>query len=265
MKGEAKCIVRAKASDYEDVELGRTNPQMAVMMGKIKIWLLIVAVVISSIPYFYYSKRAQAANITATNIDSKSASDTTSIVSNSITPASNALILAVVSQRTNISADPSDPTLTGNGLTWVEVNTVVYDTTSTSRRRVSVFRAMGASPTTGSVTADFAGQANTHSILIIDQFANMDTSGTNGSGAIVQSVTAVADGTPNTTLTATLAAFGNANNATYGGLAAAQTVGDTFTAGANFAITAQANNGNATGGGGEFYNGIRLSRRRVKQ
>lgn len=35
--GEAKCVVRAKASDYEDVELGRTNPQMAVMMGKIKI------------------------------------------------------------------------------------------------------------------------------------------------------------------------------------------------------------------------------------
>ena len=37
LNGEAKCIVRAKAVDYEDVELGRTNPQMAVMMGKIKI------------------------------------------------------------------------------------------------------------------------------------------------------------------------------------------------------------------------------------
>ncbi len=37
LNGEAKCVVRAKAIDYEDVELGRTNPQMAVMMGKIKI------------------------------------------------------------------------------------------------------------------------------------------------------------------------------------------------------------------------------------
>ncbi|MGE0637765.1 MAG: acyl-CoA dehydrogenase family protein [Bacteroidia bacterium] len=37
LNGEAKCVVRAKATDYEDVELGRTNPQMAVMMGKIKI------------------------------------------------------------------------------------------------------------------------------------------------------------------------------------------------------------------------------------
>ena len=35
--GEAKCVLKAKDSDYEDVELGRTNPQMAVMMGKIKI------------------------------------------------------------------------------------------------------------------------------------------------------------------------------------------------------------------------------------
>lgn len=36
-EGTAKCIVKTKDSDYEDVELGRSNPQMAVMMGKIKI------------------------------------------------------------------------------------------------------------------------------------------------------------------------------------------------------------------------------------
>ncbi len=35
--GEPTCKVTTKDSDYEDVELGRTNPQMAVMMGKIKI------------------------------------------------------------------------------------------------------------------------------------------------------------------------------------------------------------------------------------
>lgn len=37
LKGEPKCIVKAKANNYEDVELGRTNAQMAVMMGKIKV------------------------------------------------------------------------------------------------------------------------------------------------------------------------------------------------------------------------------------
>jgi acyl-CoA dehydrogenase len=37
LTGEAKCVVTTQDSVYEDVELGRTNPQMAVMMGKIKI------------------------------------------------------------------------------------------------------------------------------------------------------------------------------------------------------------------------------------
>ncbi len=37
LKGDPKCIVKAKAQNFEDVELGRTNAQMAVMMGKIKV------------------------------------------------------------------------------------------------------------------------------------------------------------------------------------------------------------------------------------
>jgi acyl-CoA dehydrogenase len=37
LTGEAKCVVNTQDSVYEDVELGRTNPQMAVMTGKIKI------------------------------------------------------------------------------------------------------------------------------------------------------------------------------------------------------------------------------------
>jgi len=35
--GEPKCLLTAKDRDYEDIELGRANPQMAVMMGKIKL------------------------------------------------------------------------------------------------------------------------------------------------------------------------------------------------------------------------------------
>jgi alkylation response protein AidB-like acyl-CoA dehydrogenase/putative sterol carrier protein len=35
--GEATCNVKAKAKDYLDIELGKVNPQMAFMMGKIKI------------------------------------------------------------------------------------------------------------------------------------------------------------------------------------------------------------------------------------
>ena len=35
--GEPTCEVKAKAADYAAIELGKTNPQMAFMMGKIKI------------------------------------------------------------------------------------------------------------------------------------------------------------------------------------------------------------------------------------
>ncbi|MEZ5008958.1 MAG: SCP2 sterol-binding domain-containing protein [Chitinophagales bacterium] len=37
LEGEPDCVIRADAADYEDAELGRSNKQMAVMMGKIKI------------------------------------------------------------------------------------------------------------------------------------------------------------------------------------------------------------------------------------
>lgn len=37
LQGEAKCTVTAKDSTYADVELGKTNAQMAFMMGKIKV------------------------------------------------------------------------------------------------------------------------------------------------------------------------------------------------------------------------------------
>jgi len=35
--GQANCMLTAKDKDYEDVELGRSNPQMAVLMGKIRL------------------------------------------------------------------------------------------------------------------------------------------------------------------------------------------------------------------------------------
>lgn len=37
LTGTPDCVIRTKASVYEDTELGRSNPTMAVMMGKIKV------------------------------------------------------------------------------------------------------------------------------------------------------------------------------------------------------------------------------------
>lgn len=141
-----------------------------------------------------------------------SQTDTSSYSTASISPGANRLILATVVNRT-ASGTPNQPTLTGNSLTWVAVNSVVYDT-SGSQRRITVFRAMGASPTTGAITIDLAAQTNTTCMWAVDEATGVDTSGTNGSGAVVQS--AVNSTASDTSLTATLAAFASTDNATFG-------------------------------------------------
>lgn len=146
-----------------------------------------------------------ASNLT-TNGDN---TDATSYTTASIAPTANRLILAWVWA---IGADaPPEPTLTGNGLTWVSVATTVV-----GARRLTLFRAMGASPSSGAVTIDFAGDTQTGCIWSIAEFSGVNTSGSNGANAIVQ---AVADNTASnvTSFTVTLATFESPNNATAGG------------------------------------------------
>lgn len=160
----------------------------------------------------------------------------TSVATASISPTSNNLVLATVSTRSNVTADPPQPTATGAGLTWVVVGSIVYDSTSASRRRVTLFRALG-TVSAGAVTFDWGVQTQTDFAWSIDQVSGIDTSGTNGSGAIVQSVTNKDETNTVATLTVTLAAFSGASNATYGAFGydggvsgtAASTAGTGFT------------------------------------
>ena len=128
----------------------------------------------------------------------------------SITPtANNLLLLAVMSESVaeNDGAVPSS--VTGNGLTWVLVASAATDTYGA----VSLYRTMGSSPSVGAVTVNFTN-TQTGVLLAIQEFSGIDTGGTNGSAAIVQSAT-VAGGS-GTALSITLAAFASANNATFG-------------------------------------------------
>lgn len=178
--------------------------------------------------------------ISATNLTSGSDTDGNSTASTaSVSPSSNKLQLLSVSSRTGITADPNQPTATGNGLTWVVVNSIVYDTTSSSRRRITVLRAMGASPSSGAIAIDFGGQNQTAVDWVLDEYTGMDTSGTNGSGAIVQSATNKDESGTATSLTVTLSAFGSTANATYGTFSA--DVSGTYVAGTGFIISAQLN------------------------
>jgi hypothetical protein len=151
----------------------------------------------------------------------------------SISPGTNKLVLLTVEARTNLTADTNEPTVTGAGLTWVLVNSVLYDTTSASRKRISVFRAMG-TPTPGALTIDYGGQAQTNIVWSISEFSGMKTTGSNGADAIVQSATNKDETVTTGTLTVTLGAFASANNATFGAFAADGASTLTFTPGTGF-------------------------------
>ena len=150
----------------------------------------------------------------------------------SITPTANRLIIADIlsldSSGLNAGAAPSS--LTSTGLTWVKITDVSYSlagfTTYLSR-----WRAMGASPSAGVVTIAFPPTGQTDIIWsIYESNGDVDTTGTNGSGAIVQSVTNTGTGT---SLAVTLAAFGSADNSALGFFgtenAGSFTVGSGFT------------------------------------
>jgi hypothetical protein len=144
---------------------------------------------------------------------SASLSNATSYNTASITPTANRLVLVAVAHHTTTVTPPTTPTLSGNGLTWVQVATITYNTLATPHCRVTVFRAMGASPTSGTVTISFGSDGQNNCAWSIDEFDGVDTSGTNGSGAVVQSNT---NNASSTSVSITLSAFGSTNNATYG-------------------------------------------------
>lgn len=152
--------------------------------------------------------------ITATLLTSGSTStDGTSAATASVTPGANKLILLFVA-----TSDGTDPTeapssVTGNGLTWVQVNHIENEG---GFRGLTVLRAMGSSPSAGAITINYAA-TKTGFIWDVIEIANVDTSGTNGSGAVVQNDTQQTIG-DTTSITSTLGAFASVNNATIGGV-----------------------------------------------
>jgi hypothetical protein len=127
----------------------------------------------------------------------------------SITPSTQNLVLLTVASRLAASI-PAQPTVTGNSLTWVAIVSNAY----TSKRRMTVFRAMG-TPTSGAGTISFGAEVETDVTWNIDQLSGIDTTGGNGAGAIVQSGTFLDGSGTATAGTMSLSAFSNVNNATY--------------------------------------------------
>ena len=68
-------------------------------------------------------------NLTSGWVDGSFTSQDTS----SVSPSGNKLILIAINQRTGITADPVEPTVTGNGLTWEKILSIITDSTGSSR------------------------------------------------------------------------------------------------------------------------------------
>jgi Bacterial Ig-like domain (group 1)/Calcineurin-like phosphoesterase len=131
----------------------------------------------------------------------------------SIAPAPNTLITIAVATHQTTSAAPL-PTISGGGMaSWDVVGTVTFDTLGLPRKRVTIFRAMSAAPGSGPITITSSATLS-NCQWIVSQWSGVETSGTNGSGAVVQTGSNAADAV--TTLATPLTAFGNAANVAYG-------------------------------------------------
>lgn len=130
-----------------------------------------------------------------------------SYVTASVTPTANRLVLASIVVSVAAGGITPDMVCSGNGLTWVQVVRNALD----NQRCAYVFRAMGAAPAAGAVTFSTAGGTTdlTAAVWQVAEYADVDTSGTDGSGAVVQSAQARA-------ASVTFAAAVGAGNSVYG-------------------------------------------------
>lgn len=135
--------------------------------------------------------------------------DANSFATASVSPGASRLVDVSV-LVTQSGAVPGTPTLSGNGLTYVQVATTPYDTVVTSRARLTRFRALGATPSAGVITIDLGGVTHTGCAWVVMEYDGIDTGGTHGSAAVVQSAVAAADAVAQ--IAPVLGSFSNVSN-----------------------------------------------------
>lgn len=155
----------------------------------------------------------------------------------SVTPTANALVLGfILATNSDLTTIPDIAVPTSSGLTWIQVREDAGASGEASS--LGIFRALGAAPGAGAISMTVVSASADALAWSFFELVSVDTSGTNGSGAVVQSATGSGI---STTALATLGAFGSTNNATVGGCMAdaAVTPGSGFTG----IHSATANNG----------------------
>lgn len=180
----------------------------------VAVWAVVVGLVLAT-------GDLRAAIGTPVNITEWGFADTTNATSyttaSSFTPTDGRLYLfVVVNARTGGAADL--PTIsTTAGLTVVQIATEPFDTAGV--KRVTAFRALVTSgATSGTVTVDFGGVTQQGCALAVSEWTGIDTSGSNGSGAIVSANTVQGESAAGSELTLNYAQAWASGSAGWSGL-----------------------------------------------
>jgi len=177
-----------------------------------------------------------------------------SAASASWTPGANELCLCLIANRGSNTPGNYNSAVSGNGLTWV--NVLNQDDTQ-GQINLSVWRAMGASPTTGAVTVTFAVDPTACSFQLL-RISGVKQGGTNGSAAIGNTASVDTGGTDTTPATTSVTT--TANNSRVIGFASGR--GQTYTVGSGFtaiAINQTANSGGSVARSNSEYKDVASS------
>jgi len=182
-----------------------------------------------------FAPSAALAAISATELTAGGAagSNIMSATTNSIAPGANRLILAwIVNHDNNTPIVPT--TVSGNGLTWTSVTGASWNFSGGKNHdQMTLYRAMGASPTAGSVTISYSQGQQSISWSIVE-FSGVDTSGTNGSGAVKQFIAGMDNAAGPSGLTLTLNLTIGSGNATAGGFGNTNALAASISPGAGY-------------------------------
>lgn len=145
--------------------------------------------------------------ISATGLTSGTNNTTgTSFATASITPTAGRMVyIGIENLKTGGGGFEAPSSVTGNGLTWTQVNTIG----NSAGDNLAVYRALAASPSAGAITITFTNSQAFCSWSVVE-VAGADVGGTNGANSVVQSATN--ESLSGTSLTATLSAFASTNN-----------------------------------------------------
>ena len=117
---------------------------------------------------------------------SANGTDLTSYTTAVIAPSANRLVLACIWSNSASPVPTTVDSLTGASMTWDSIATLELNEGGADLERLTVFRSLNAAPGTGALTIDYGADTQKICGWAIVEFRGVDTSGTNGTGAVEQ-------------------------------------------------------------------------------